>query len=129
MTDKLKPRVLVIEDNPDFGQLLCDILTIQGCVTEVAHEALLALEMARAAPYDVIFSDINLPGTVSGLGFARLLRADPQLSHTPLIAVSGYTADEDRQRALDAGFNLVFPKPVKFADLSMALATYSRSGN
>jgi CheY-like chemotaxis protein len=119
-----KPKVLVVEDNRDFAQLISDILAIKGCETDLAYDAATGFEQAKAAPPDLIFSDINLPGPHNGLDFARMLRADPALSHIPLIAVSGYAGSDDRQRALEAGFNLVFPKPVKFADLGAALSQF-----
>ncbi|MDB5762656.1 MAG: sensor hybrid histidine kinase, partial [Herminiimonas sp.] len=75
---------------------------------------------------DMIFCDIGLPGDINGLGFARALRADSELAHIPLIAVSGYNSDEDRQRASLAGFDMIFPKPVRFADITQALAIFSK---
>jgi CheY-like chemotaxis protein len=125
MTDELRTRVLVIEDNHDFAQLLGDILTIQGCDTEVAYDGIAGLEKAKSHAFRIIFSDITLPGELSGLDLAREVKADPDLAHVGLIAVSGYTNDEERKRALDAGFDLVFPKPVKFADLAMAIKRFS----
>jgi CheY-like chemotaxis protein len=123
---KARMRVLVVEDNRDFSQLFRDMLHIMGCDPEVAGTARSGLEMARKTQPDLVFCDLGLPGDMDGFQFAQALRADTGLASTPLIAVSGYTADADKQRALDAGFNRVFPKPVKFADVSDALATYSK---
>ncbi|HYC43300.1 MAG TPA: hypothetical protein VEB70_09975 [Noviherbaspirillum sp.] len=47
-----------------------------------------------------------------------------ELSHIPLVAVTGDSTEKDRELAVGAGFDLVFPKPVKFADLSTALDAY-----
>lgn len=115
---------LVIEDNRDFAQLLRDILEIKGCKTGVAYTGHAGLDIARQTMPDIIFCDIGLPG-MDGLEFARQLRADAPISHIPLVAVSGYSTEEDKEWAIAAGFNLVFPKPVKFADLSKALAIFS----
>jgi CheY-like chemotaxis protein len=62
---------------------------------------------------------------MDGLAFARAVRSDPVLAQIPLVAVSGHNSPADIQQALDAGFNRVCAKPVKFADISEALATFA----
>jgi DNA-binding response OmpR family regulator len=57
---------------------------------------------------------------------SRALKADERLSSIPLIAVSGYASDENRQRAIRAGFDRVFSKPVKFREVSEVLAALSK---
>ncbi|WP_019141166.1 response regulator [Noviherbaspirillum massiliense] len=122
---KLPTRTLVVEDNPDFAQLIRDILEIKGCEARVASNARNGLKAAQEMQPDIIFCDIGLPGELNGLEFARALRADANLSRTPLVAVSGYTSEADRLRAIEAGFDMVFPKPVKFADLTAALERFA----
>lgn len=117
-------KILVIEDNPDFAQLLCDIFEIKGCTALVAHTARVGLNIAETERPDMIFCDVGLPGEMSGLEFARTLRNVDELARTPLIAVTGYSTKDDLNQAINAGFDMVFPKPVKFADLSKALETY-----
>jgi CheY-like chemotaxis protein len=119
-------RVIVIEDNRDFSQLFGDMLQIMGCDATVFSNARAGLEMAKKNLPDIIFCDLGLPGDMDGFAFARALRANKELAHIPLIAVSGYTSDEHKERAVHAGFDRVFPKPVKFADVSKALATFSK---
>jgi signal transduction histidine kinase/ActR/RegA family two-component response regulator len=121
-----RPRVLVVEDNRDFSQLFRDMLQIMGCDTDVASSARSGLDIARESMPDMIFCDIGLPGDMDGFDFARAVRADQELAHIPLVAVSGYTSPEDRQRAVSAGFDRICAKPVKFADISEALAVFSQ---
>lgn len=123
---KRSMRALVIEDNADFSRLFRDMLQIMGCVVEVAPNAESGLEAAKKSMPDIVFCDISLPGKMDGFQFASSVRADESLSRVPLIAVSGRTGEEDRQRAVAAGFDRVFPKPVKFVDVSKALATFSK---
>lgn len=118
--------VLVIEDNRDFARLFGDMLEIMGCSLDVEFDVRSGLAAARKSAPDLIFCDLGLPGELDGFDFARMVRADSKLAHIPLIAVSGRTGQEDIQRAVDAGFTQIFPKPVKFADVSRALATYSK---
>ena len=122
---KSRMRVLAIEDNRDFAQLFRHMLEIMGCDLDITSDARSGLKTARQILPQLIFCDIGLPGDMDGFAFARTVRADPLLAHIPLVAVSGYNSPADVQRALDAGFNRVCGKPVKFADISDALATFA----
>lgn len=119
-------NVLVIEDNRDFARLFGDMLEIMGCSLEVEFDVRSGLEIAKNTVPDLIFCDLGLPGELDGFDFARMIRNDSKLAHIPLIAVSGRTSQEDIHRAIEAGFTQVFPKPVKFADVSRALSVYSK---
>jgi signal transduction histidine kinase/CheY-like chemotaxis protein len=126
--EKQRTRVLAIEDNRDFAQLFRHMLEIMGCELDITSDARIGLSIARDIRPQLIFCDLGLPGDMDGFDFARTVRADPDLGHIPLVAVSGYTSPEDRQRALAAGFDRVCAKPVKFADISAALANFSNGG-
>jgi CheY-like chemotaxis protein len=118
-------RVLAIEDNKDFAQLFRHMLEIMGCDLDITSDARSGLKLAHERRPELIFCDIGLPGDMNGFDFARAVRADAGLSHIPLVAVSGYSSPEDREKAMAAGFDRVCAKPVKFADISDALAVYS----
>lgn len=117
-------QVLVVEDNQDLAKLFCDLLEVMGCVTQAAFTVRSALESARANVPDLVFCDLRLPGGKSGFELAGEVRADPGLAHIPLIAVTGYADDHEHERALEAGFQRVFDKPVKFAQMMDVLNTY-----
>lgn len=122
---KSRMRVLAIEDNQDFAQVLRHLLEAMGCDLDIAFDARSGLEMATKSVPLMIFCDIGLPGDMNGFDFAQAVRANDALAHIPLIAVSGYTSDEDKARAISAGFDRVFPKPVKFSHINEALNTFS----
>lgn len=124
--EKSRIRVIAIEDNRDFAHLFRHMLEIMGCDITVNSDALSGLRSAHEIVPDLIFCDIGLPGDMNGFDFARAVRADKKLAHIPLVAVSGYSSSEDRQQAIDAGFSRVCAKPVKFADISDVLATFSK---
>jgi CheY-like chemotaxis protein len=117
-------RVLVIEDNQDLARLFCDLLEVMGCETEMAFNAKLGLASARKMLPDLVFCDLRLPGEKNGFDVAQELRADPAFARTELIAVTGYSDAEEQRRALDAGFDRVFAKPVKFAEIQDVLKAY-----
>jgi signal transduction histidine kinase/ActR/RegA family two-component response regulator len=123
--DKPQLRVLAIEDNRDFAQLFRHMLEIMGCELDITSDARSGLARAHEMLPELIFCDIGLPGDMDGFAFARAVRSDPVLAQIPLVAVSGYNSPADVQRALEAGFDRVCGKPVKFADISETLATFA----
>jgi PAS domain S-box-containing protein len=109
-------RVLVVEDEPDARELIVTILTKAGAVSDTAisvDQAIAAIE--RTKP-DVLLSDIGLVGD-DGYALIRQVRAreidTPR--RLPAAAVTAYARQEDRERALDAGFDGYVAKPVNAA--------------
>jgi PAS domain S-box-containing protein len=103
-------RVLVIEDNLDSARTIADVLALEGHQVQVATDAQSGIAMARELKPDVIVCDIGLPD-MDGYELVRTLRADDQLRSTRFIALSGYAQPEDRQRAIEAGFDTHLSKP------------------
>ncbi|TFW10192.1 response regulator, partial [Oxalobacteraceae bacterium OM1] len=110
-------RVLVIEDNQDLAKLFCDLLEVMGCTTEVALNGKTGLESAKRSPPDLVFCDLRLPGEKDGFAVAAELRATPECEKIPLIAVTGLSGPDEYHRAIQAGFDRVFEKPIKFAQI------------
>lgn len=118
-------RVLVVEDNEDFSALMTTILSAKGCLVSTVRDAEIGLLQAREARPNLIFCDIHLPGRKNGLDFAQILRADPILSRTSLVAVTADMSDENQNKMHSAGFDMVLPKPVKFSDLTRAVTAFA----
>jgi signal transduction histidine kinase/ActR/RegA family two-component response regulator len=104
-------RVLVVDDNPDAAELMYDALTEVGHEVRTAPDAPSALQLVQTFAPDIAFLDIGLP-VMDGYELARQLRRLPQLATTPLIAVTGYAQDDDRQRAFASGFTEHLAKPL-----------------
>ena len=85
-----------------------------------AADASLGIEFARVYQPEVILMDINLPG-ISGVEALKILRADPDTAHIPVIALSANAVPRDIQKGLDAGFFNYLTKPIKVAQLMDAL--------
>ncbi len=115
-------RCLVIEDNVDAAESLAMLLQLSGHETEVAFDGAVGIAKARSFRPDVVLCDIGLPGRLDGHGVARAFRADPELQRTFLIALTGYGQEEDRRRALDAGFDAHLTKPADIEELKRLLA-------
>jgi CheY-like chemotaxis protein len=119
-------RVLVIEDNRDLARLFCDLLEVMGCETEVAFNARTGVASARRMKPDIVFCDLRLPGERNGFNVAEELRNDAAFTGLPLIAVTGYSDVDEQRRALGAGFDRVFAKPIKFAEIQEVLKDYQK---
>ena len=104
-------RILIVEDNRDAADSLRILLELLGHQVAIAHSGIEGVELARTWHPDVVLCDIGLPG-MDGYGVAGALRHDPATSRTPLIALTGYGREEDRLRALQAGFDHHLTKPV-----------------
>jgi PAS domain S-box-containing protein len=120
-------RVLIVDDARDSAYVLSKLLGKMGQQVEVAQDALSALEAVRATPPDVVISDIAMPN-VDGYELARLLRQEPGLEGTVLIALTGYGQDSDRQAAIDAGFDHHLVKPVGIEALEELLGSLPAKG-
>jgi PAS domain S-box-containing protein len=120
-------RVLIVDDEADARELISAILRGRGAeVTgvESAAEGLKALERARP---DVLIADIGMPGE-DGYALMRKVRGldAGRGGLTPAIALTAYVGEDDRARALDAGFNLHLTKPVDAATLTRSLVSLAK---
>ena len=118
--------ILIIEDNADARDALRILLELDGHLVEAAGEGAEGLEIAQAKDPDIALVDIGLPG-LDGYEVARRLRAGG--SRRPvLVALTGYGQPEDRQRALEAGFDALLVKPIDPTTLSSLLTTLETPG-
>lgn len=111
-----KPRALIVDDAPDVTEMLAILLQYAGYEVVTVYSGAQALSAARAGQFDVLVSDIGMPG-MNGYELAEALRALPDYQVTPMIAVTGFTMYEDRDRALRSGFNAFLTKPINPHDL------------
>jgi CheY-like chemotaxis protein len=102
--------VLIVEDNADSRELLALALERLGHRVRTAEDGLSGVQEALAWRPDVLLVDIGLPN-LDGYGVARRVRAALG-ADVYLIALTGYGQPEDRRRALDAGFDAHFTKPL-----------------
>jgi signal transduction histidine kinase len=105
-------RVLIIEDNRDSAESLRRLLQLSGNEVLIAHSGPDGLELARTRRPELILCDIGLPG-MDGFALAHALRKLPETASARLVAITGYGREEDRKRALQAGFDLHLIKPVE----------------
>lgn len=114
-------RILAVDDNPVNLMVLDQLLTSLDLVVDSAASGPEALAALAGAPYDLVLSDIQMPG-MTGLDLLRRLRAAPGPNQaTPVIALTADVASGGRQRYLDQGFTDHCAKPIELADLLEAI--------
>jgi len=116
------PSILIVEDNRLNSELIRIYLRPKfNC--DVAQDGETALEMVQKNSYDIILMDINLGTGIDGMETTRQIRKIPAFQQIPIIAVTGYTMDSDREEILAAGCSHYLPKPIDKKDLSALITT------
>jgi CheY-like chemotaxis protein len=113
-------RILVADDNLDSAESLALLLRCAGHEAAVAHDGLEAIEQARENVFDVIFMDIGMP-RLDGAEAAKKIRALPGYSGTPIVALTGWGQDRDRERTREAGIDVHLVKPVEIDAINLVL--------
>jgi CheY-like chemotaxis protein len=111
-----RKRVLVVEDNLDAVHSMAMLIRMSGHECQFAINGFAALDLARSFRPDVILLDIGLPD-FKGYDIARQLKWEPSLAKTRIIAITGLPMRDVRDRALEAGCEEVFAKPIAPARL------------
>lgn len=111
---------LVVDDNPDIAEMLAVFLRHAGYTVSTTHSASDALDAALARHFDVVVSDIGMPG-MTGHELAQVLRAMPEYRTIPMVAVTGFDMYDDRKRSAEAGFSAHLRKPIDPAALTQAV--------
>ncbi|WP_321899273.1 ATP-binding response regulator [Paraburkholderia heleia] len=118
-------RVLIVDDMAATAESLEAFLRIYGHQVERAADGAAALTQAKVFLPDVVLLDIGLPG-MNGFDVAHRLRTDDALPQSLIIAISGYSQEEHRLRAADAGIDHYLVKP---ADLNALIGIIEEYGN
>ena len=114
-------RVLVVDDNVDAATSMGMVLGLLGVANEVEYSGRGALAAAERFRPDVILLDIGMP-EMDGYEVARRLRRDPRNAGTTLVAVTGWSQQQDQRKSQEAGFNHHFSKPADLDALRRLLA-------
>ena len=104
-------NILLIEDNEQNRYLVTFLLQQRGFQVTAAVDGRSGIAMARSLRPELILLDIQLP-ELDGYAVARLLRADEQCRHIPIVAVTSYAMEGDREQALAAGCDGYIEKPI-----------------
>ena len=109
-------RILIVEDNPKNLRLVRDVLEFWGFEVMTASTGEEGVALAAQEQPDLILMDLQLPG-IDGHEALRLLREEPTTQELPVVAVTAFAMQDDRDRAALAGFNGYLEKPLSVRDL------------
>jgi CheY-like chemotaxis protein len=104
-------KVLVAEDNPVNRELLRELLENRGYDVVEACDGQEALRMVDETQPDILLLDIGMP-VLDGYAVARRIRENPALAPLPLLAITAYAMQGDREKILHSGFDGYLSKPV-----------------
>ena len=119
-------RVLVVDDNRDSTDSLAMLLGALGHQVRTAYDGRQALALLEAEPSDLVILDIGLPG-MSGYDVVRTIRETPSMASVVAVALTGYGSDDDRKRAVAAGFDHHLVKPVDLGRLQQLVDRAARA--
>ena len=115
-------RILIVEDNDLNLKLFRDLLGANGYETVETREGLEAISLTRNMMPDLILMDIQLP-EISGLDITKKIKADAQICHIPVIAVTAFAMKDDEDKIMQAGCEAYLSKPIA---IDQFLATIRR---
>jgi two-component system cell cycle response regulator DivK len=120
-------RILLVEDNAQNRRLAQFLLTSHGYMVDEAGTGQEALVLAHRHRPDLILMDLRLPD-LDGLAVTRALKADAETKQIPVVALTAFAMEGDRERALQAGCDGYITKPIDTRDLPVALRRYLAQG-
>jgi len=118
-------QVLVVDDSADTTEMVQHLLEIGGANVTAVTSGFEALREAREKQFDVVLSDISMPG-MDGFEFLSRLRNLPGYQDLPAVALTGFGRPEDVQRAYDEGFFAHLTKPFDLQALACLLQKIPR---
>ncbi|RDH81417.1 MAG: hypothetical protein DIZ80_15125 [endosymbiont of Galathealinum brachiosum] len=104
-------RVLIVDDNKDLAEFYSDLLSLNGCVTSVFNNGIDALTdfKFKINNYDLILSDISMPGMTGDELAVEVLKLKPDM---PIILCSGFHPDLSTDDLMKLGIKHFLPKPI-----------------
>lgn len=126
--DSLSKTILIVEDNELNMKLFNDLLESKGYEIIQTANGLNAVELAREHKPDLILMDIQLP-EVSGLEVTKWLKADDELAHIPVIAVTAFAMKGDEEKILEGGCEAYISKPISVAKFLTTIQSFVEKEN
>ena len=115
-----RARMLVVDDDQSIQVLLTRMLSLGHYDVACAANGRQAVEMIQEDRFDLIITDVVMPGDLNGIDVLRMAReVDP---HYPVIVITGYLDTEDTARAIELGADDFIPKPFNASLILSAVA-------
>ncbi len=108
--------ILIVEDNEMNMEVMRDYLLAKEFLIDTAEKAVDGIAMMKKKKFDAVIMDVQLP-ELDGMEAIRIIRSNPKISDTPILAVTALAMLGDRDKCLEAGANEYMSKPVKLSEL------------
>lgn len=119
-TPAQKIRVLTVDDRPETTKILARLLEVSGFEAHVATSGADAMEIYATVRPHAVLLDLGMPG-MDGFEVCRRIRQIPDSEAVLIVIVSGYEQEEQKVKAIEAGANYYFVKPVDPAKLLLLI--------
>ncbi len=113
-------KILIAEDNPVNRELLRELLEVRGHTVVEACDGEEALRIIEQTQPDLVLLDIGMP-ILDGFGVIRKIRENPRFASMPVVAVTAYAMQGDREKILSSKFDGYLSKPVDARSLAQEL--------
>ena len=106
-------KILLVEDHPVSAKVTKAILSALDCQVDTAKNGKIAIQWMEKNHYDLIFMDVGLPD-IDGCEAARQIRSHKleNITKIPIVALTAHAQNDEKQRCLDVGMNMVITKPL-----------------
>lgn len=121
--ENINPKVLLVDDNQINQKVATEILKKLGCTIDVAGNGMEAILKVIEKPFDLIFMDIQMP-EMDGITATKKIRELRIKDLAPIIAMTAYSMEEDKERFLNAGMDDYLPKPIKAEALKRIISKW-----
>ena len=112
------PKILIVDDDVQATALIADVLSLHGHEATTLNVSAKTLEVANTVKPDIFVLDLMMPPP-DGFKLCRMLRADPNFRHTPILIVTALDATDSKIVALGAGASDYLAKPFQVDELAM----------
>jgi CheY-like chemotaxis protein len=119
--DHLMTKVLYVEDHEAQRDIMVQMLELYGYEVDVASNGEEGVKKAQEGHPDIVLMDIRMPGRIDGLVAIRQLRSGSDTADIPIIVVSAWGSAKHKERAISAGADAHFTKPVTMDELIAAI--------
>jgi two-component system phosphate regulon response regulator PhoB len=120
-----RSRILIVDDDPDIRDVVSVMLQAVGLAVVAVESGELALDRARAEPFDLMVLDWNLP-KMNGLDVCRTLRKDPALAVLPVLFLTANASSQDMVEAFASGGDDYVVKPFRAPELGARIFSLLR---
>lgn len=108
---KSNRKILIVEDNKLNMKLFKDILEAEDCIVIECFDPMFAMRIVEEELPNLILMDIQLP-RISGYDLIQWIKADANISHIPIIAITAFAMEDDKEKILSLGCEGYMSKPI-----------------